>query len=125
MSMTGPDFIKEIMPHIGVVDRHEVLDHAANGAVLLDVREPHEFAGGHLPGAVNVSRGVLEFLAPAQPALSNKDAKIVVYCRTGGRAALATHTLRRMGYANAVSMVGGIEDWVKESRPTQKPANAC
>ncbi len=123
--MSGPDFIKEVMPHISTVDRHEVLDHAANGAVLLDVRDAHEFANGHIPGALNVSRGVLEFMAPAQPALADKTRRIVVYCRTGGRAALATHTLRRMGYHNAVSMAGGIEDWVKEDRPTQKPGNIC
>ncbi|MDO9514807.1 MAG: rhodanese-like domain-containing protein [Syntrophales bacterium] len=60
-------------------------------AIILDVREPGEFAAGHLPGAINVPRGLLEFkVAKAIPDLN---AKIYVYCASGGRAALATKVL--------------------------------
>ena len=57
--------------------------------VLVDVRETDEFAAGHLPGAVHISRGMLEFKFSGAPALQPRDIKIVLYCKTSGRAALA------------------------------------
>lgn len=86
-------------------------------AVLLDVREPAEFATGHLPGAVNIPRGVLEFEISAhpavanvtEPALSNRDRPLVVYCAAGGRAALATQALQELGFTQVCSIRGGIK----------------
>ena len=59
-------------------------------AVFLDVRDPAEFAAGHYPGVMNISRGTLEFTV--FNAIPDQNAKIYVYCRTGGRGALATKT---------------------------------
>jgi rhodanese-related sulfurtransferase len=84
-------------------------------AVYLDVRDSDEYAGGHLPGAISISRGEIEF--DIWDALPNKDVKIYVYCKTGGRAALATKTLNDLGYKNAVSMNALIADWVKAGYP--------
>ncbi len=68
---------------------------AATAARVLDVREPDEFAAGHLPGAVNVPRGMLEFrIGELQP---DGDAAILLYCKTSGRAALATQSLHSLG----------------------------
>lgn len=89
---------------------------AHNNIVLLDVREPHEFSEGCIGDACNVPRGVLEFkVDPTYPAcakeLLDRDLEILVYCKTGGRSALAAHTLKQLGYGNVVSLSGGIEAW--------------
>ena len=84
-------------------------------AVYLDVRDSDEYSGGHLPGALSISRGEIEF--DIWDALPDKNVKIYVYCKTGGRAALATKTLNDLGYKNAVSMNALIADWVKAGYP--------
>lgn len=84
--------------------------------ILLDVREPEEFAQGHLAGAINVPRGVLEFnVDPLNPAansaLTDRTTKMIVYCRSGARSALAVQTLRTLGYQDISSMDGGYTAW--------------
>jgi len=81
-------------------------------SLILDVREPAEYAAGHLPGAVNIPRGLLEFKIDSHPDFQGKQqSAIVVYCQTGGRSALATQTLNQLGYGGAVSMAGGFKAW--------------
>jgi rhodanese-related sulfurtransferase len=87
-------------------------------AVLLDVRDPNEYAAGHLPGAINVSRGTLEF--NIWDKVTDKDAKIYVYCKTAGRSAFATKTLNELGYKNAVLMDAHLEDWIKAGYPVER-----
>lgn len=89
--------------------------------VLLDVREDAEFAAGHLPGAVHASRGMLEFKLSSQPALSDRDLKFVVYCKTSGRAALAAQAMHEMGYLDVVSIAGGFDAWASAGKPVVKP----
>lgn len=84
-------------------------------AVILDVRDPEEYKAGYLPGAINVTRGKLEFTVWDR--ITDKDAKIYVYCLTAARSALATKTLNDMGYKNAVLMDAHFEDWVKAGYP--------
>lgn len=79
--------------------------------VLIDVREESEFAAGHIPGAVHASRGMLEFKLSSTPALQSRDLKVVLYCKTSGRAALAAQTMRDMGYLNVQSLAGGFDAW--------------
>ena len=83
--------------------------------IILDVRNPDEYAAAHIPGAVNVSRGLLEFNIWA--AVPDKDRKIFVYCKTGARAALATKQLNELGYKNAVSVDTGGVAWLKAGYP--------
>ncbi|OQW71750.1 MAG: rhodanese [Proteobacteria bacterium ST_bin11] len=81
---------------------------------VLDVREPAEYAAGHLPGAVNIPRGLLEFKIDSHPDFQGRQqADIVVYCQTGGRSALATLVLNQLGYEGAVSMAGGFKAWTE------------
>jgi rhodanese-related sulfurtransferase len=87
-------------------------------AIMLDVRDPNEFAAGHLPGAKNISRGTLEFRVFGQ--ITDQNAKIYVYCATGGRCALATKTLNDLGYTNAVSVDMQYADWVKAGNPVER-----
>lgn len=89
--------------------------------VLLDVREADEFANGHLPGAVHASRGMLEFKLSGNPALSARDLKVVLYCKTSGRAALAAVAMQDMGYLNVQSIAGGFDAWVAAGKPVAKP----
>jgi rhodanese-related sulfurtransferase len=87
-------------------------------AVFLDVRDGGEFAAGHLPGAINISRGTLEM--NVANAISDLNAKVYVYCKTGARSALATKTLNDLGYSNAVLMDAQYADWVKAGYPVQR-----
>lgn len=89
--------------------------------VLVDVRESDEFAAGHLPGAVHISRGMLEFKFSGAPALQPRDIKVVLYCKTSGRAALAAAALHDMGYLNVQSISGGFDAWVAAGKPVAKP----
>ncbi|OGP91078.1 MAG: hypothetical protein A2157_19705 [Deltaproteobacteria bacterium RBG_16_47_11] len=87
-------------------------------AVILDVRDPGEYAAGHLPGAINISRGTLEFNIFGK--VSDQSAKIYVYCKTAGRSTLATKTLNDLGYKNAVLMDAQFEDWIKAGYPVER-----
>jgi rhodanese-related sulfurtransferase len=105
----------------------EIAPAAASAALLdtdlvLDVREPDEYTAGHLPGAVNIPRGLLEFKLSGTPAFERRDLKIVVYCKTGGRAALAACALHEMGYVSVQSVAGGIDAWVAQGRQVARPA---
>lgn len=90
--------------------------------VLLDVREADEYAAGHLPGAIHASRGMLEFKLSNSPELSSRDLKIVLYCKTSGRAALAACALRDMGYLHVQSISGGFDAWASAGKPVVKPS---
>ncbi|MFA5007039.1 MAG: rhodanese-like domain-containing protein [Candidatus Izemoplasmatales bacterium] len=82
---------------------------AADAAVVLvDVRTPEEYAAGHIPGALLIPLSDLEDDAAAM--LPDKDAEIIVYCRSGNRSAQAADLLDGLGYARIYDM-GGIIDW--------------
>jgi rhodanese-related sulfurtransferase len=87
-------------------------------AIFLDVRDPGEFAAGHLPGSMNISRGTLEFNVFGK--IPDQNAKIYVYCKTKARSAMATKTLNDLGYKNAVLMDASYEDWVKAGYPVER-----
>lgn len=89
--------------------------------VVIDVREYDEFAAGHLPGAINIPRGILEFKIGMVPEAAPKGAPLMLYCRTSGRAALSAASLQRIGYTDVISVAGGFEAWANEQRPTEKP----
>ncbi len=92
-----------------------------NADLLIDVRESDEFAAGHIPGAVHMSRGMLEFKLSTNPALAARDLNVVVYCKTSGRAALSCVSLQEMGYLNVQSIAGGYDAWVAAGKPVAKP----
>ena len=96
----------------------------AGNHLFLDCREPSEYAQGHVPGAINLPRGLLEFkIAERVP---NQSARMVVYCKAGGRGCLSTAVLNRMGWKNAVNMDGGWNAWVKAGLPVESsPAKAA
>jgi len=89
--------------------------------VLIDVREADEYQAGHIPGAIHASRGVLEFKLSSTPALTSRDLKVVVYCKTSGRAALAACAMRDMGYLQVQSIAGGFDAWAAAGKPVASP----
>jgi rhodanese-related sulfurtransferase len=111
MAMKKEDFLATAQASVSPITANEAEALLASGAVVLDVREPAEFDVGHLPGAVNVPRGVLEFRVGDHPALINPTATILLYCKNGGRSTLAAHTLKQMGFENVHMLSGGFDGW--------------
>ena len=96
----------------------------AENTLILDVRDPSEVEKtGKIKGAVNVSRGMLEFRAdPASPYHSpafQTDKTVLVYCASGGRAALAGKTLQEMGYGSVFN-VGGFKELAEAGLETER-----
>lgn len=89
--------------------------------VLIDVREADEFAAGHLPGAVLMPRGLLEFKLSSAPNLAARDLKVILYCKTSGRAALAAQSMKEMGYLNVLSIAGGFDAWEAAGKAVNRP----
>ena len=122
--ITSADLVAEARAKIREVDPAAFHADSA-GVVVIDVREPSEFETGHIPGSINIPRGVLEFQVDAHPAvahvsdqaLSHKDKAIVVVCRTGGRAALSAVNLQRLGFADVRSIAGGVIAWGEAGMP--------
>ena len=85
--------------------------------IILDVREPAEYEVAHIPGALNVPRGLLEFSIWA--VIPDQNKKIYVYCKTGARAALATKVLNELGYKKAVAVHTGGAAWVMAGYPVK------
>lgn len=91
-----------------------------NGAVLLDVREEQEFKTSHVPGAVNIPRGLLEFNIwknLGYPAKIDMNRIIYVQCQTGGRATLATKQLQDIGFDNVIAVIMNFDDWKQKGHP--------
>lgn len=120
MAATPHDLVVEAkaqIKEVGTADAQGLL----GKHIVIDVREYEEYAAGHLPGAINIPRGVLEFKIGMVPECANKSGAFLIYCRTSGRAALSAVQLQKIGYGNVVSMTGGFEAWNTEGRPTEKP----
>ena len=114
--MTADDFVKEAKKNVcevTVAEAKEILDKGDH--LFLDCREPREYKMGHIPGAMNLPRGLLEFKIVKK--VPNKQEQMVVYCKSGGRACLSACTLCRMGYKNVKNMAGGWAAWGKAGYP--------
>lgn len=110
LKQTAHDLVMAARAHIRECTPQQAAEQLAAGQrLVLDVREPDEYAAGHLPGAVNIPRGVLEFRLSADPALANAAQPLLVYCKSGGRSALAARVLQEMGYQQVLSVAGGFD----------------
>lgn len=91
--------------------------------LLVDVREPAEFAQGHIAGSINVPRGVLETACEwdyeeTVPVLAGGRARpIVLVCRSGNRSVLAADVMQAMGFAGVVSLRTGVRGWIDFEQP--------
>jgi molybdopterin/thiamine biosynthesis adenylyltransferase/rhodanese-related sulfurtransferase len=120
MSPSGAEVIRRIRSQIDELDPSEVK--ALNGhAVLLDVRESEEWDAGHIPGAKHIPRGYLESRVEGVIG-SDRSQRVVIYCASGQRSALAANTLKELlGYENVASMNGGITLWKDRGYDVEVP----
>lgn len=103
---------------------HEV----SNGALLVDIREPEERqTRGTIPGSIHAVRGMLEFYAdPTNPyhrAEFDPGQRVILYCASGGRSALATQALQDLGYQRVAHMDGGINAWLEAGKALSPAQN--
>ena len=108
---------KKRVKETNVADVKRRLD-AGEKIVLVDVREESEWAGGHLPGAVHLGKGIIE--RDIEQRVPDTNTKLILYCGGGFRSALSADNLQKMGYSNVESMDGGWKGWVEAGFPTQK-----
>jgi len=107
---------KAVVPEVTVAQAKANIDKGVY-KVILDVREPKEYRKGHIPGAINIPRGLLEFKITAK--IPDKATPILVYCKTGGRGALSGQVLMKMGYKHVTNMDGGWLAWEKAGYPVE------
>ncbi len=112
--------VREIMPW----DLSRELG-ANKDILLLDVREPTEYSMFHIPGSINVPRGILEQSCEwnyeeTVPVLSSgREREIVVICRSGKRSVLAADVMSLMGFTHVVSLKTGVRGWNDFEQPLQ------
>ncbi len=86
------------------VGPEELYQAVERGAVIVDVRTPQEFAGGHVPGAINLPVEAIAQWGDTLP----KDKPVYLYCRSGNRSRQAAEYLKRKGYTNLYNLEGGV-----------------
>lgn len=96
---------------ISAEEAKKIMDSKAE-YVLIDARTDEEFAAGHIEGAMMIPE--YEIIEKAEAAIPDKDALILVYCRSGRRSKIASEALVTLGYTN-VKEFGGIIDWPYET----------
>ena len=130
MSHTVRDLVAAARARIREIGPRELLLLREAGVPVIDVREPDEFAEGHIPGAVNIPRGLLEFEVDGHPAvayrtaeeLSHRERPVILYCLSGGRSALAAAALQGLGFSSPLSLAGGILHWEDTGEATTRTA---
>jgi rhodanese-related sulfurtransferase len=125
--MKFTDLIAECLPHVTEIfpwDLQEALA-AERTPVLLDVREPYEYAAMHIAGSINVPRGILEsaceygYEDTVPELVAARDREVVVICRSGNRSVLAARTMQRLGYARVRSLKTGLRGWNEFEQPLE------
>jgi rhodanese-related sulfurtransferase len=110
--------VQEAKKHVKETNVAEVKRRGDAGEkfLLVDVREDNEWARGHVPGAVHLSKGIIE--RDIEQRVPDTSEKVILYCGGGFRSALAAENLQKMGYTNVESMDGGWKGWVEAGLPT-------
>jgi rhodanese-related sulfurtransferase len=133
MSLTVRHLVAAARQRIREIQPAELLELQKFGCPVVDVREPDEFAEGHIPGAVNIPRGLLEFEVDGHPAvryataeaLSHRERPVILYCLSGGRSALAAEALLRLGFVSPMSLDHGILGWEDAGYPVAAPGSTA
>ena len=124
MPKTAQSMMAEANAAVTKLSYTEARDLIAKGALVLDVRDgPEVEKTGKVAGALHISRGMLEFRAdsatPYHDKTLQKDRPVLIYCASGGRAALSAKLLKDMGYAEVYNM-GGFKDWADAGGATER-----
>lgn len=107
---------------IGMEDYRKIVANP-NGTLIIDVREPQEFSAGHVPGAINIPRGVLEFKIwnhVGYPANTRLDQPMILQCQSGNRASLAAQALTELGFTQTSAVIMSLDEWQKAGHPFEK-----
>ena len=111
--------VADVKKNITEISPHDAAAKSKSGeAVIVDVRDKDEWDEGHIPGAIHLSRGTIEL--DIEEKVPDSDAMIICHCGGGGRGALATESLQKMGYKNVRNMAGGLKAWKTTGLPTTK-----
>lgn len=116
------ELAEDARKEVGEVQVPEVKNDLAGGKppyLLIDVREGAEHAQGIIPGAIPISRGVLEMQMPK--VTQDENQPILCYCGGGTRSLFAAQQLQKLGYKNVKSMAGGFRAWASGGNPVAKP----
>lgn len=122
---SATDMVKSAKQEIENLTPHQAYDEISKGNVtVIDVREPEEIKqNGKIKGSINAPRGMLEFYAdptlPYHKPEFDKQKRIILYCASSGRSALAVKTLKEMGYTNVAHIDGGMKAWKTEGLPVE------
>ncbi len=120
MSPSGAEVLRQIKGRIDEVDPAEVREQVSNGAVVVDVREPEEWSGGHIPGAKHVPKSYFE--SRIEGTVPDRGQHVILYCQSGNRSAWAARTLvEDLGYENVESMTGGFTLWKDRGYDVEVP----
>ncbi len=124
ITKTAAELVQEARDQLDNITPAQAYDEISTGnAVAVDVREPVEWEH-HIEGALQVPRGLLEFAAdPASPRHApelDPHNRVIVYCRSGVRAALAGATLKTLGFENVANIDGGFSAWKEKGLPTSE-----
>jgi rhodanese-related sulfurtransferase len=123
------DFVDAALQVVDVMEPEEALRILGapdrEGWQFVDVREPDEYAAGHIPGARSYPRGFLEVKAdlvhPKRDAwLEDRRRPLILYCGGGHRSVLAAQTLQEMGFSRVVSLREGWAGWTQREQPTER-----
>lgn len=120
MALSALDLVNNAKQMISEVTVDEAIDLLNSHCIALDVREHAEFTAGHITNARHLTRGVLEFKVTDHPDFQDRDRAILVYCKTGGRSALASVALQQLGYSNVMSLIGGFDAWQQKLTQVQQ-----
>lgn len=126
MSRTVAEMITEAKKTIENLTAEEAFaEHRSESALFVDIREPEERATGAITGSHHAPRGMLEFYAdPASPYHRSEfdpARRVVLYCASGGRSALAAQALQELGYTDVAHIDGGIKLWKDAGLPVTEP----
>jgi rhodanese-related sulfurtransferase len=129
MARSLADFVREALESVEEISPEAAAQILAKpdraGWEFVDVREPDEFAAGHVPGARNYPRGFLEVRADLEHKkrdawLAERGRKLILYCGGGHRSALAGKTLQEMGFQRILSLAGGWTGWTERHLPVER-----
>ena len=116
----SPGFLKIVQEARANIQECSIdeLKHTLDGAtkpILIDVREESEYAQGHVPGSIHLSKGIIE--RDIESVIPDPDTELYLLCGGGFRSALAADNLSKMGYSRVVSVDGGWRAWTAAGYP--------
>jgi sulfur-carrier protein adenylyltransferase/sulfurtransferase len=120
MSPSGAEVLRQIKSRIDEIDPAGAREQLSNGAVAIDVREPEEWAAGHIPGAKHVPKSYLE--SRIEGTVPDRSQHLILYCASGNRSAWAARTLiEDLGYEHVENMTGGFTLWKDRGYDVEMP----